>query len=352
MKRILIIDDDRVSLLIGRRFLSQQYAVDIVYSGTEALDYLSTVTPDLIMLDVYMPEMSGFEVLEKIHALPACRDIPVIFVTADRSEQTEEDCFNLGATEFINKPFLPAVMLSRVKHVLDLADHEKALKKVVAEQNEKISQLQDCVVDIAKNLLISRDRACFPRIEASSRTICFLVDRLMDEGVYPETITPSFALAMRRAAPLYDIGKMTLPDYILQKGSNLSDDEMNLMTEHAKAGATIIQQSISVHDSDEFMHISCDMASYHHELWDGSGYPYGLKGEEIPICARIACVADAFGTLISPGYNAPVRTMAEAFEIMDSNSRRYDPVIYDVFTRYRGELARLLTDCDRNNTEN
>lgn len=342
MHNILIIDDDRMNQLLAKKFLSEYYTVEGVASGGAALEYLEASKPDLILLDLVMPEMDGFEVLERIRKNPKTASIPVIFLTADRSEKVEEACFKAGCADFISKPFLPAVMVQRVRRTLELEDYRRHMEACVSEHVDRLTRSQDSMIITLASLIDRRDGTTGGHIWRSSRYIRLLVKKLQEQNYYPEELTQEHCDIIMRAAPLYDLGKITVPDSILQKPGKLTPEEYEIAKSHTTAGGEIIRKSMSGAVDDRFVDIAADMATSHHERWDGSGYPCGLRGKEIPLGARIAAVADVFDALVSKTYYSQSLSPEEAIRIMLGEREKYDPQILDVFFRCREELPQTI----------
>jgi len=346
MKRIiLVVDDDKSNLMVAQKLLSEEYRVAAVNSGELALKYLEKNEPELILLDIQMPGLNGFEVMEKVMAHDKWCKIPVIFLTADRSEATEEKCFKMGAVDYIGKPFVPAIMLQRIRRTLELEDYRKNLEKMVAMQLKRITQLQQDIIITMANLIESRDGTTGEHVKRSSEYLNLLVRKLLEKGVYSDVLTPTYVDYLCKAAPMHDIGKITVSDVILQKPEALDYDEYELMKQHAAKGGELIRDNMGSIVDKEFVDIAGDVAAYHHEKWDGSGYPDGLKGEEIPLSARIMAVADVFDALVAKRQYKTGMSLEEAFGIMkDERGIRFEPVLLDVFFEAKDELAALLKD--------
>lgn len=344
-KVILVVDDDKSNLMIAQKLLVEEYRVAAANSGELAFRYLEKNEPDLILLDIQMPGMDGFEVMSRIQKSEAWCKIPVIFLTADRSEQTEEDCFKMGAVDYIGKPFVPAIMLQRVRRTLELEDYRKGLERMVEQQLAQITQLQQDIIISMANLIESRDGTTGEHIKRTSAYVDLFVRRIREKGLYQEELTPAYADYMRKAAPMHDIGKIAVHDMILQKPGALTPEEYKKMQLHATEGGRLIRENMGRIVNQEFVDIASDMASYHHEKWNGKGYPEQRKGKEIPLAARILAIADVFDALVSKRQYKEGMTLEEAFEIMEKErGESFEPELLDVFLESKEELRELMKE--------
>lgn len=342
---ILVVDDDKMNLVAAQKLLAEEYRIAAVNSGELAFQYLEKHEPDLILLDIQMPEMDGFEVMRRIQANEVWRKIPVIFLTADRSEKTEETCFQMGAVDYIGKPFVPAIMLQRVRRTLELEDYRKNLERMVEKQLQRITQLQRDIIITMANLIESRDGTTGEHVKRTSAYVNLLVQKMQEKGIYAEVLTPVYVNYLEKASPLHDIGKITVPDRILQKPGALTKEEYDLIQLHAEEGGRLIQENMNRIVDKEFVEIASDMASYHHEKWGGGGYPRNLKEEEIPLSARILAIADVFDALVSERQYKKGMTLEEAFEIMEKErGKNFEPVLLDAFFELEGELKELIRE--------
>lgn len=344
-KTILVIDDDRSNLLIAQKLLSEDYRVAAVNSGEKGLEYLTKNEPSLILLDIQMPEMNGFEVMDRLRAHEKWCKIPVIFLTADRSAETEEKCFDMGAVDYISKPFIPQIMLKRVMRTIELEEYRKSLEKMVVAQLAQITRMQHDVIITMANVIESRDGTTGEHVKRTSTYTMLLAEKMLEKGLYKEDLTVQFLENMRNAAPLHDIGKITIPDAVLTKPGKLTYEEYETIKTHAKAGADMLSKNMNQMVSPDFLQVACDMAHYHHEKWNGNGYPTGLKGKEIPLSARILAVTDVFDALVSKRQYKEGMSIDQAFAIMEKDrGESFEPAILDVFFETRGELERLLVE--------
>lgn len=342
-KTILVVDDDRLNLLVAQKLLSEDYHVAAVNSGELAFRYLEKNQPDLVLLDIQMPAMDGFEVMHRLQEDRRWRKISVIFLTADRTEKTEETCFKMGAVDYIGKPFVPAIMMQRIRRTLELDDYRRSLEQMVEQQLQKITQLQQDIIFSMANLIESRDGTTGEHVKRTSGYVNLLVEKMQEKGLYKEKLTDGYVDYLQKAAPLHDIGKIAIPDAVLQKPGKLTKAEYELIQIHAEEGGRLIRENMSRIAEQEFVDIACDMAACHHEKWAGGGYPKGLKGEEIPLSARILAIADVFDALVSERQYKKGMTLEQAFAILkEERGRSFEPELLDVFLAAEEELRQLL----------
>lgn len=342
-KTILVVDDDKTNLLMAQKVLAEEFRVAVVNSGKMAFHYLEKNEPVVILLDIQMPEMDGFEVMKLLQENSKWCKIPVIFLTADRTPETEEACFNVGAVDYIGKPFIPTIMQRRVRRTVELENYRRSLELMVQQQLEKITQLQQDIIITMANLIESRDGTTGEHVKHSSIYTEYLVKKMIENNIYREELTVDFVNYLKQAAPMHDIGKITVPDSILRKPGALSDEEYKLMKLHAEEGGRLIRENMSRLAEPEFVVIASNVANYHHEKWNGKGYPKGLKGKEIPLEARIMAVADVFDALVAKRQYKQGMSMEKAKEIMqEDRGEYYEPKLLDCFFQDTDELQKLM----------
>ncbi len=348
---ILVVDDDKTNLALAQKILLPQYRIAASNSGEAALKYLEHNRPDLILLDINMPDMDGFAVMEKIRAREETASIPVIFLTADNLAETEIKCFRMGAMDFVAKPFVPDILLSRVAKTIELDQYRHNLEKMVKEQADKltentrrISMIQDSVIVGMANLIESRDGSTGKHVKNTQMYVRMIADELYKRKLFMEELTPEYIEDLCKAAPLHDVGKIKVPDAILQKPGKLTPEEFDAMKLHTTYSRKIIQTIIGDVEDEQYVRIVEDIALYHHERWDGTGYPTGLVGDSIPLAARIMAVADVFDALYEERcYKPPIRPIERIMQIMsEGRGTQFDPVIIDVFMEMLPMLKEVL----------
>jgi putative two-component system response regulator len=338
---ILIVDDEPANLSLLTQLLRPVYQVRAANSGENALRAAtSEPRPDLILLDVMMPEMNGEEVLARLRSNPATVDIPVIFVTALADIDHEERGLALGAADYIAKPIKPAVVLARVrtqieaKHTRDwLQDKNAILEAEVSRRMVENDLTQLVSIRALAHLAETRDPETGNHILRTQNYVRALALRLRQHPRFSAALDPRTIDLLTKSAPLHDIGKVGIPDSILQKPGPLTPQEWVIMKTHSRLGSVAIEQAeIDVAQPVAFLSLAKEIAHWHHEKWDGSGYPDGLRGDAIPLSARLMAVADVFDALISPRVYKPAMSYAQAREIIaDGSTGHFDPDIVAAF---------------------
>jgi len=305
--RILIVDDEPANLKVMREVLGNQYRMSFAKSGAAALALLEKEQPKLILLDIMMPDMNGFEVCEILKSTPALSHIPIIFVTALGDESDEFKGFELGAVDYITKPISPAIVRARVKTHLSLVQAE---------------QLKQAYVDLVHRLGRAAEYKDTDTGEHIARMSQYSKLLALEFGMGEQQ-----AELLRQAAPMHDVGKIGIPDAILLKPGRLTPDEFDHMKQHAAIGAQILANS-----SSPLLQLAHKLAIEHHEKWDGSGYPNGLKGEQISVEGRIVAIADVFDALTSKRPYKEAWGVEEALEHMQAQAgKHFDPHLINLF---------------------
>lgn len=363
---VLIVDDEPTNLLLLARLLRPEYLVRAVKSGESALRAVTTApTPDLILLDVMMPGMDGYAVLARLRANNATRDIPVVFLTALAGTEDEERGLQLGAADYITKPINPVVVQARVRTQIEakrardwLTDQNATLEAEVARRMTENDLTQRVSIRALAHLAEIRDPETGGHILRTQGYVLQLGIRLRQHPRFATVLSERNIDLLTRSAPLHDIGKVGIPDHILQKPGKLTSDEWAVMQTHARQGSNAIERAEQdIEMPLEFLSLAKEIARWHHEKWDGSGYPDGLAGDAIPVSARLMAVADVFDALISRRVYKAAMGYGEARDIIASErGKHFDPDVADAFLagfndfvaiaeRYRDDAA----DCQRQN---
>ncbi len=340
-KSILIIDDVKLNLASAADVLKDEYILYEAMSAAEGFEILEEVIPDLILLDINMPLMNGYEMLEKIKLSRRLKGIPVIFLTGDTKSSSEVLGFDLGAVDFITKPFVASVMKRRIKTQLELSEYKKSLEKLVEEKVAENEKLQDMLSVGFAELVESRDGVTGGHIKNTSIYFDAFIKHLRDVPKYKEEITDQYVKYAIRSAPLHDIGKIGIDDHVLRKQSSLEKGEMRYMKTHSDLGAMTFRKiREEMFPDNEFLIIAEEIALYHHERWDGAGYPTGKSGTDIPLCARIMSVVDVYDALTSKRpYKEPFPHEKAMAIIAEGRGTQFDPDLVDEFVSI-GETIR------------
>ena len=334
-KTIFVVDDNDTNLSKAEESLDAAYDVMTIPSGARLFAILAKIKPHLILLDIEMPEMDGFQVLSRLKSEKEHKDIPVIFLTGMRSPEVEVKGFEMGVVDFITKPFSTQVLLNRVKLHVDV-------NQLIKERTEQLERTHRNLIFILADMVENRDQGTGGHTDRTTEYIRILIEEMKNKGVYAEELTDWDIDMMAVCAILHDVGKIGVSDLILNKPDRLTVDEFNNMKNHAANGAQIINRVIARTGKDAFLHNARLFAEFHHESWDGSGYPHGLSGLDIPIQGRIMSIADVYDALISERPYKPAYTHERAVEIiMRDSGKRFDPKIADVFYSIREKFKEV-----------
>lgn len=338
---ILVVDDDPMNIKIAKHMLEEKYDVGTAQSGTEALESLDRKRPDLILLDLHMPGLSGFDVIDRLKADESYKDIPVVFLTADVDRETEVRGFKAGAMDFITKPFMEEIVKQRVERIIDLHRLQNNLAKEVQrqtnkaeERRQKVEQMSLQTVQTLANAIDAKDRYTNGHSGRVAEYSVMLAKALGFEDSEIENL--------RYTALLHDIGKIGVPDTILNKPGKLTATEYDLIKSHTVVGGDILK-NITILQGAE------NVARYHHENFDGNGYPCGLKGYDIPPDARIVCIADAYDAMNSKRvYRRALQREVIREELIRGRGTQFDPDYLDVFLKlFDEELLQLSTPIEK-----
>ena len=361
---ILIVDDTPQNLVIIGELLRPLYHIRAVNSGERALRAAHTEPrPDLILLDIMMPEMDGREVLRRLREDKATQDIPVIFITAMSASEDEEIGLELGAVDYITKPFVPAIVLARVHTQLELkqardrlAEQNDWLEREVARRMRENLLIQDLSMRALACIAEARDNETGHHILRTQSYVRILVQHLAEHPRFSEALKGRRSNMIIKAAPLHDIGKVGIPDAILLKPGKLTVEEFDIMKKHPVIGADAInkamEQALTGADAAmveqaagafAFLRVAQEISLGHHEKWDGSGYPAGLTGDAIPVSARLMALADVFDALINRRVYKPEMTLAEASKIIVAGrGSHFDPDVVDAFLACSDQFAETV----------
>lgn len=341
-KIILLVDDVKLNHVVARDVLQDTYDLYDAYSAAEAYDILKEVTPDLILLDIVMPEVNGMEMLQKLKATPSYKDIPVIFLTASTSTESEVEGFNLGIVDYITKPFVPPVMKKRIETQIALSEYEKHLESKVEQKVREMEQMYDLITVSFAGLVESRDGVTGGHLKNTSIYFTAFINHLKTLPAYRDYLTPTIVKKACRCAPLHDVGKIAIKDAVLQKPEQLSNEEFKAMKKHAIIGGEIFDYLKERIPDKELATVAGYMARSHHERWDGCGYPDGLKGEEIPLIARIMSIVDVYDALTSARPYKEVISHETAMEmIIEGAGTQFDPALIKEFK----DISNVIKEC-------
>lgn len=344
--RILVVDDMEVNRAILSTIFEGEYEVLLAEDGGQAIEIIENCGTQLsaILLDIVMPNVDGFGVLDYLDQKQYMSSVPVILITSDTSYESKRRGYELGVSDFISKPFEPDIVIRRVQNLVDLYHHKNNLEEIVEKQtreirekNEKLSAMNEHVIDMLGTIVEFRSLESGNHIYRVRSFTEILLNRLMED--YPEYgITKEQSEVIVFACVMHDVGKIAIPDSILMKPGRLTDEEFELMKTHTIRGAEIIDK-IFLTDDEVFKKYCYEIALYHHEKYDGKGYPEHLKGEQIPISAQIVSIADVYDALTSERvYKAAFSYEKAYLMILNGECGVFNPKLIDCFKKAKKEF--------------
>ncbi len=336
---IVAIDDSPVVLRFITRAVSEMYDCKTATSGEEGLLLIANENPELILLDVEMPDMSGFDTIKILKQNPATVNIPVIFLTGKNDVEFELEALKLGAVDYINKPFATPLLLKRVEMQMRLAQNQRELKHyndnlqhMVAEKTEIIKELQYAIVFTLADLVEMRDGSTGGHVLRTQTYFKLMLEYLAANDILQDELRGIEPALLLEASQLHDIGKVAIPDAILLKPGRLTPEEFEIMKTHVVIGNKAIKNAMELTRDKEFLNFAAIVALTHHEKWDGTGYIGGLKGKEIPIAGRIMALVDVYDALVSERHYKKAMPHEKAIAIIvDGRGSHFDPELVDAF---------------------
>jgi len=338
-KTIFVVDDNDINLSMAKEVLKEQYRVMTLPSAEKMFALLEKITPDLILLDIEMPEIDGFEALKRLKGSEVHADIPIIFLTSMTDIEVEVRGFQLGVVDFITKPFSAPVLINRIKTHLNIDDLIRERTSQLQKKTQQLENLQNAIIFSFADIVESRDKNTGGHVERTTSYIRILLNEMTDRKIYPDEIKTLDVESFISSARLHDVGKIVISDLILNKPDKLTDDEYEIMKTHTTEGEESIDHIASRTDDIEFLRNAKLFAGNHHERWDGKGYPRGLKGTDIPIQGRLMAIADVYDALVSERPYKSAFTSEEAVKIiMENAGTQFDPLVAEVFYETREQF--------------
>ncbi|MDR1390232.1 MAG: response regulator [Treponema sp.] len=341
---VLVVDDVEMNRLILEEILKDEYSLLSAENGRQALEVLKTQTvlPKIILLDIFMPVMNGYELLEIMKADNDYKRIPVIFITTSDSES---EALSAGAVDFISKPFLPEIVKLRVKNQVELKNYSDNLERMVAEKTAEATSTLDNTLQAIANIIEYRNLESGSHVKRTQFFCKALIDYLIESNSrYAKTLESMEPDIIVKAMALHDVGKIGIPDNILLKPGKLDADEYEIMKTHTTVGKNIIEEMMkAVVDKDSIYLRHClDIAYCHHERYDGRGYPRGLSGEQIPLAARLASLSDVYDALVCARVYKAAMSYEEAIAIIaEGRGTQFDPDLTDAVIHIQDRFAEI-----------
>ena len=361
-KTIFLVDDDITNLTIGKKALSGTYNVFMLDSGADMLEMLDDLHPDLILLDVNMPEMDGHEAIQRLKANDKTASIPVIFLTGLTDEAMELKGLTLGAIDYITKPFSAPLLLKRLEVHLLVEDQKRELltrkrellflnnnlEQLVDEKTGTVVELKNAILSTMAELVEYRDEITGGHIVRTQRYMKALLDAMRSEGVYSSEVDKLDEELVLQSCQLHDVGKISVSDTILNKPGKLTPEEFEIMQKHTIFGEEVINRLKEKAMDSDFLEYARIFAISHHEKWDGSGYPYNLTGENIPLLGRMMAIGDVYDALVEPRPYKGAFDHEKAVQIiLEGRGGHFDPVLTDLFQKIHHEFQRIALEVKR-----
>jgi len=346
---VLIVDDIDINVMILEEILKDDYNILTANNGKKALKVLreAEVQPKIILLDVQMPEMTGWEMFSVIKADENLKRIPVIFITAENDRESE--LLAAGAVDFINKPLVPEIVKLRVRNQIALKNYSDSLEEMVAQKTEEVikkteeaNHILDNALRGLANVIEDRDLESGEHVKRTQFYVGALAKQLIvSNSKYADELLKLNPEVIVKSMALHDVGKIAIPDRILLKPGRLSPEEYEIIKSHTTMGKKIVSELGDVETSLYLRH-SEDICYSHHERWDGKGYPQGLKGEEIPLVARLAALADVYDALISARVYKEAMPYEGSIKIIKEGSgTQFDPLVVDALIEIQDEIRKI-----------
>jgi len=358
-KTIFLVDDDVTNLTIGKKALMGTYNVFTLSSGALLLEMLDVLIPDLILLDVNMPEMDGHEAIQKVKLNQNTAQIPVIFLTALSNEEMELKGLSLGAIDYITKPFSTPLLLKRLEvHLLveeqkrelvsqrrELLFLNNNLEQIVGEKTETVVELKNAILSTMAELVEYRDEITGGHIVRTQKYMKVLLDAMQRKEVYAKEVALLDEELVLQSCQLHDVGKISVSDLILNKPDKLTTDEFEVIKAHTIFGEKVIMRLKEKTSDSDFLEYARIFALTHHEKWDGSGYPNGLSGEAIPLLGRMMAIGDVYDALVEPRPYKGAFEHAKAVEIiLQGKATHFDPLLVDLFEEIHLAFCEIASE--------
>ncbi|MCL2139229.1 MAG: response regulator [Treponema sp.] len=355
-KLILLVDDSPTNLRLGLNVLEEKYDVATAPSAKKMFSLLENNSPAMILLDVDMPEITGYEAIKVLKGNPRTKAIPVIFVTARTDSDDEFEGLTLGAIDYITKPFQPHLLLKRVEVHLLVEEQRKILERqteelkrfndnlqeMVREKTQDVLDLQNALLKTMAEMVEYRDPDTGGHIERTQAGIRILLEEIKRCGLFTEETKGWYTDLLLQSSQLHDVGKISIDDLILRKQSGLNNDEFEEMKKHASYGEEIIKKIETMTKECDFLKYARIFAASHHEKWDGTGYPRGLKENNIPLLGRIMAIADVYDALTSTRPYKKAFSHEESVRIITEGSgTRFDPVLVELFNNASEQFRQV-----------
>jgi putative two-component system response regulator len=346
---VLVVDDTEANIDILVETLGSEYEVSVAIDGEGALQIINTNLPDLILLDIMMPGIDGYEVCRRLKSEPETSEIPIVFITSMSEIQNKTKGFELGAVDYITRPFEVMEVKARVKTHLslmlarkELANQNIILEEKVKERTKELVKTQDVIIFSMALMAEFRDSITGGHIKRTQNYVKVLAEHLKHHDKFRSFLDNNTIDILYKSAPLHDIGKVAVRDEVLLNPGKLTDDAFEQMKKHTIYGRDTILAAQKKLGNTSFLRIAREIAYTHHEKWDGTGYPQGIKGNEIPISGRLMAVADVYDAFISKRSYKPAFSHEKALKmILENKGKHFDPDVVDAFTELGNTFRKI-----------
>ncbi|MDR0862071.1 MAG: response regulator [Oscillospiraceae bacterium] len=346
---VLIVDDEEINRIMLNAMLEEEYDLIEATDGEGALDILfnQKIIPSAILLDIIMPGIDGFQVLEELKNHPETEKLPVLFISAsDPSMNNESRGLKAGAADYVPKPFNADVIKARLESHISLTDYQAHLEEMVEIKTSELTRTYEQTLEVLATFVEYRSLESGEHIKRTSKLSEILINQMMSSpkyGSYQTVLSTEIAHAIVRATALHDIGKIGITDLILCKKGRLTDDEFEIMKQHTVIGSQIVDMITEcLGNNADYLTYCREICYYHHERWDGRGYPSGIAGDEIPLSARILSIVDVYDALVNQRVYKPAFSHDEAVNIIvEGKGTQFDPVLVEVFLDVVNEIHEL-----------
>lgn len=340
---ILCVDDEPTNLRLLMEILKDDYQVYLAPSGERALTFLQSKTPDLILLDVEMPQINGYDLIRTLKGDLKFKDIPIIFLTGLEGRDKEQTAFELGAVDYILKPISAGIVKARARLHVELESYRRRLEDLVVIRTNQLVHTQDCILDMLANMTSYRDQETGGHIKRTSYFTEAIVEELLRVNRPGYYLGQEYATAIKKSAKLHDIGKVSIADSILLKPAKLTPEEFDVIKLHTTIGASILDNAIDdLGETSAFLEVAREIIIAHHEKWNGAGYPNHLSGSEIPLSARIMAIVDVYDALTSRRPYKDPFSHETAIDIIHADTgTHFDPVLIQICAPIFPELEKI-----------
>jgi len=345
LKTVFVVDDSNTNRLAAKRALDGSYVTYALPSAARMFDLAEKIKPDLILLDVEMPDMDGYEALSVLKSDDRLKDIPVVYLTGKCDTESEIRGFEMGALDYISKPFSAPVLLKRIESHIET-------DLLVKKSKQAVRDLHNATIRVISDVVESRDKVTGGHIGRTQRYLELLLDELVRNNIYTGIILGWNMSLLLPSSQLHDVGKIIVSDTILNKPGKLTDEEFALIMQHSLEGERIIDEIIRGTTDDGFLFHAKRFAGHHHERWDGKGYPRGLSGDDIPLEGRLMALVDVYDGLVSERPYKQPYTHDEAVEIItNERGEQFDPFVVGAFLSVSDEFLTLANNFCRHKQE-